>query len=56
MLLNVIEGLAELAAGASRSVPVDAHEEELAVLGVGVARVGLAKGLVNSWAVEIEYL
>lgn len=54
--MHIVEGLAELAARAARGVPVDAHVEELAVIGVGVAGVGLAEGLVYGGTVEREYL
>lgn len=55
-LVDVIEGLSELAAGATRSVTVDAHVEELAVFRVSVPRVGQTEGLVHRGTVEGEHL
>uniref|UniRef100_A0A2H1VHR1 SFRICE_000801 n=1 Tax=Spodoptera frugiperda TaxID=7108 RepID=A0A2H1VHR1_SPOFR len=55
-LVDVIEGLAQLAAGATGCVTVDAHVEELAVFRVSVPRVGQTEGLVHRGTVEGEHL
>lgn len=54
ILRHGVKHLAVFAAISARNVSVDAHVEELAVVGIRVARVGHGNGLVDLLAAELE--
>lgn len=55
-LLRVVERLSPLAAVASGHSSIDAHVEELAVVGIRVPGMGQAEGLVHRRAREVEHI